>query len=110
MIVFVEVRYRRYAAFGGALASVDAGKRARLRRAARAWLQRHGDPEDVARIDVVAVGPDTGGPSAVGPETDGKPGSFDGRLQAGEIAALGTDADGRSLILEWVVNAVEQDG
>ena len=108
VIVFVEVRYRRYAAFGGALASVDAGKRARLRRAARAWLQRHGDPDDIARIDVVAIGPDTGGPSTAGPDASGEPGSSDG-LHAGETVALGTDADGRPLILEWVVNAVEED-
>ena len=109
--VFVEVRYRRYAAFGGGLASVDVGKRARLRRAARAWLQRHGDPDDIARIDVVAVGPDAGSPRAGRPNADRpdpavrNPG--DGEPRAGEVVPLGADADGRPLILEWVVNAVE---
>ncbi len=37
-VVFVEVRYRRSAAFGGGLASVDAGKRRRLVHAAQLFL------------------------------------------------------------------------
>jgi putative endonuclease len=37
-LVFVEVRLRRSAAFGGAAASITAAKRARLRRAAEAYL------------------------------------------------------------------------
>lgn len=40
-LVFVEVRYRRTAAFGGGAASVHAGKRARLVRAAQAFLAAH---------------------------------------------------------------------
>lgn len=40
-LVFVEVRYRRSAAFGGGAASVHAGKRARLLRAAQAFLAAH---------------------------------------------------------------------
>lgn len=40
-LVFVEVRYRRDARFGGGAASVDAGKRRRLVRAARAFLLAH---------------------------------------------------------------------
>jgi putative endonuclease len=57
-IVFVEVRYRRSRRFGGAAASIDAGKRRRLRIAANTYLHRYrvGLP---ARIDVVTVdGPD----------------------------------------------------
>lgn len=40
-VVFVEVRYRANPAFGGGAASVDAGKRRRLVRAAQAFLLRH---------------------------------------------------------------------
>jgi putative endonuclease len=54
-LVFVEVRYRRHARFGGAAASVGAAKRARLMRATRGFLQAHprlaGLP---CRFDVVA--------------------------------------------------------
>lgn len=38
VLVFCEVRWRADARFGGALASIDARKRARMQRAARAWL------------------------------------------------------------------------
>ncbi|MDR1888360.1 MAG: YraN family protein [Zoogloeaceae bacterium] len=38
--VFVEVRLRRSAVFGGALASITPGKRRRLILAARCWLTR----------------------------------------------------------------------
>ena len=37
-LVFVEVRYRASAAFGGGFASVDRGKRRRLVRAAQLYL------------------------------------------------------------------------
>lgn len=40
-VVFVEVRYRAGAAFGGGFASVDAGKRRRLVRAAQLYLASH---------------------------------------------------------------------
>lgn len=56
-VVFAEVRYRRGEGWGGAVASVDAGKRRRLVAAAQAWLARH--PEAArrpCRFDVVAVG------------------------------------------------------
>jgi putative endonuclease len=53
-LVFVEVRARRSAAHGGALASVDAGKQRRLVRAARHYLLRL--PRlPPCRFDVVAV-------------------------------------------------------
>lgn len=57
-VVFVEVRYRRHSAWGGAEASVDARKRARISAAAQVFLQqqqlwaRH-----PCRFDVVAIGP-----------------------------------------------------
>ena len=55
-LVFVEVRHRRSANYGGAFASVDRGKRRKLARAAQAWLCRH-KAWSVApcRFDVVAV-------------------------------------------------------
>ena len=121
VIVFVEVRYRHHPDLGGGLASVDAHKRARLRRAARAWLQRHADPDQAARIDVIAVGPaarrppaDVGHPGEPGsgsPRRAGQgPVDGDEGLRAGRLARLGEDDDGRPLMLEWVVNAVEEDG
>lgn len=54
-LVFVEVRYRRAQGFGGAAASVDRRKQARLIAAAGFYLQRH--PCDLpCRFDVVALG------------------------------------------------------
>ena len=40
-LVFVEVRYRRSAAFGGGASSVDAGKQRKLIRAAQQFLLAH---------------------------------------------------------------------
>lgn len=63
-VVFVEVRYRADAAFGGAAASVDAGKRRRLIRAAHAFLQRHPRHADApCRFDVVAARGDPASPA-----------------------------------------------
>ena len=54
-LVFVEVRYRRSERFGGASASIDRRKQARLIAAAGYYLQRH--PTDLpCRFDVVAIG------------------------------------------------------
>ncbi|MFT3801214.1 MAG: YraN family protein [Burkholderiaceae bacterium] len=54
--VFVEVRQRRRIDFGGAAASVDAAKQARVRRAAQVFLLgRFGQrPWPACRFDVVA--------------------------------------------------------
>jgi len=54
-IVFVEVRYRRVTTHGGAAASVDGRKRARLRRAAAAWLARRGWHDAPTRFDAALV-------------------------------------------------------
>lgn len=55
-LVFVEVRYRRDAAFGGALASVDPRKQRKLRAAARAYIQRHpGCAQEPMRFDIVGI-------------------------------------------------------
>lgn len=58
-LVFVEVRYRRSARFGGALESVDAHKQAKLTACALYYLQRHPEFSDTAaRFDVVAITPE----------------------------------------------------
>jgi putative endonuclease len=51
-LVFVEVRYRRHAQFGGALSSVDANKRRRLVVAAQHYLVSSGW-QGPCRFDVV---------------------------------------------------------
>ena len=57
-VVFVEVRYRRHAAWGGALESVDARKRQRLILAAEFFLLRESRwNRSPCRFDVVALAP-----------------------------------------------------
>lgn len=54
--VFVEVRYRQHAQFGGGVLSVDAGKRRKLVRAAQAFLAQHPRlASQPCRFDVVAI-------------------------------------------------------
>ena len=56
VIAIVEVRQRRRRDYGGALASVDAGKRRKLILAARFLIERHAAAERLSlRFDVVAV-------------------------------------------------------
>ena len=53
-VVFVEVRYRRHAGFGGGAASIDRGKRRKLVRAAQLFLASHRQFADAAcRFDVI---------------------------------------------------------
>jgi putative endonuclease len=53
-VVFVEVRYRASAAFGGGIASVDARKRRKLVHAAQVFLMRNPKHAQAAcRFDVV---------------------------------------------------------
>jgi putative endonuclease len=55
-VVFVEVRYRRHSAWGGAMESVDFRKQARLVRAAQLFLQQESQwAERPCRFDVIAV-------------------------------------------------------
>ena len=57
IVVFVEVRYRRGAGFGGGIDSVDAAKRAKLVRAAEVFLIDHPRLAGAAcRFDVLAIG------------------------------------------------------
>lgn len=55
-LVFVEVRQRAHASFGGAAASVNAAKQQRVRRAAAAFVAAHcGGRWPPVRFDVVAI-------------------------------------------------------
>jgi putative endonuclease len=54
-VIFVEVRARSSARFGGAAASVGIVKRRHLRRAAAAWLLRWRGPLPACRFDVLAI-------------------------------------------------------
>jgi putative endonuclease len=55
-VVFVEVRYRRYSAWGGALESVDFRKQQKVVLAAQSFLQKETQWSDAAcRFDVIAV-------------------------------------------------------
>lgn len=70
-VVFVEVRFRRSARYGGGAESVDRRKQARLGACALYYLQRHPRLARLAsRFDVVAIGPSAGAAhsAARGPE------------------------------------------
>ena len=55
-VVFVEVRYRKHAQWGGALASIDGRKRQKLILAAQFFLQKeHRWADAPCRFDVVAI-------------------------------------------------------
>jgi putative endonuclease len=55
VVVFVEVKTRRGAALGSAIESVDGRKARRLRIAAEAFAQEHGELPPGRRIDVIAI-------------------------------------------------------
>lgn len=62
-LVFVEVRYRRDACFGGGAMSIDAGKRRRLVRAAQAFLAAHREYAQAScRFDVIEASGDPAAP------------------------------------------------
>ncbi len=63
LLVFVEVRTRATAAFGGPEETVSPAKRQRIVAAARDYLARRRGPERGARFDVVAVIDGPRGPS-----------------------------------------------
>lgn len=61
VLVFVEVRYRRGGGFGDGIDSVGTAKRAKLVRAASAWLALHPRLANrTCRFDVVAIAGDEG--------------------------------------------------
>lgn len=55
MLVFVEVRFRRNERFGGAAASVDSRKQAKLLKAAADYLANHRCGQIPVRFDIVAL-------------------------------------------------------
>lgn len=60
-VVFVEVRYRRHAGWGGALESVDFRKQQKLTLAAQSFLQSESRWADSpCRFDVIAINGDPG--------------------------------------------------
>jgi putative endonuclease len=74
-VVFVEVRYRRPGGFGGGIDSVHAGKRAKLIRAASAFLADHPRLADNAcRFDVLAI---TDGAQTPTPSLDWRRNAFE---------------------------------
>lgn len=60
VLVFVEVRYRRTRRYGGALESIDRGKRSRLLATAR-WYLNLCRTDGPCRFDVLAVEPNPDG-------------------------------------------------
>jgi len=65
-VVFVEVRYRRHAGWGGALESVDFRKQGKLTLAAQWFLQSESKWADSpCRFDVVAINGDPGAAPAL---------------------------------------------
>jgi putative endonuclease len=54
-IVFIEVKYRASATFGGAAAAVTASKQQKLLRASRWYLQQYRLTNQPCRVDVVAI-------------------------------------------------------
>ena len=64
-LVFVEVKTRRSAAFGGATAAVNAAKQRRLVNMARSYLLGLGGAAPPCRFDVVGVTAGPGGPPVV---------------------------------------------
>lgn len=55
VLCFIEVRSRSSDAYGGPLASIDAGKQRRFIRAVRWYLARRGQSDVETRFDVVAI-------------------------------------------------------
>ena len=54
-VAFVEVKARRDDHFGGPVEAVNWQKRIELTRSARVWIDRHGQPGEAYRFDVVGV-------------------------------------------------------
>jgi putative endonuclease len=54
-VAFVEVKARRDGRFGGPIEAVNWRKRIELSRSARVWIDRHGQPGEAYRFDVVGV-------------------------------------------------------
>ena len=57
-LVFVEVRYRKSNSFGGAAASIDAIKQAKLTKAAQHYMVNHDALNKPVRFDVICLSGD----------------------------------------------------
>ena len=55
LVAFVEVKTRRGQEFGTPFEAITGAKRRDLVRAARVWIDRHGDPRDVYRFDCIGI-------------------------------------------------------
>ena len=55
LVVFFEVKARRGTAFGSPLEAVTGAKRREIVKAARVWMDRHGQRADVYRFDCIAI-------------------------------------------------------
>ena len=55
LVAFVEVKTRRGQAFGSPFEAVTGAKRREIVKAARAWMDRFGAPDDVYRFDCIAI-------------------------------------------------------
>src|ERR1700749_2529502 len=54
-VAFVEVKARKGEEFGGPVEAVHWRKQRELKRSARVWIDRHGQPTEDYRFDVVGV-------------------------------------------------------
>jgi len=61
-LVFVEVRYRKNSAFGGAAASIDIAKQSKLTKAAQHYMLNNGVADTPARFDVICLNGDLNRP------------------------------------------------
>lgn len=55
LVAFVEVKTRRGDAFGHPFEAVTGAKRREIVKAARAWTDRHGAPDDIYRFDCIGI-------------------------------------------------------
>jgi putative endonuclease len=55
LVGFFEVKTRWTGAFGSPLQAVTWAKRREIVRVARAWVDRHGRPDDAYRFDVIGI-------------------------------------------------------
>jgi len=55
LVAFIEVKARRGTAFGNPFEAVTGGKRREIVKAARVWMDRHGQLGDVYRFDCIGI-------------------------------------------------------
>jgi putative endonuclease len=55
LVAFIEVKARRGDSFGHPFEAVTGAKRREIVRAARAWIDRYGQPSDIYRFDCIGI-------------------------------------------------------